>query len=124
VHTRANSGPVCSGCGRSGPGYDRLAARHFEFVPLWGMKVFLVYAARVRCWGCGARVEEMPWAEGKHPLTQAYAWFLPSWAKRLSWKEVAEVFQAVGTWSSVRSRWRGLWSGAPGSVGDPVSWHR
>jgi transposase len=31
VHARANSGPVCSGCGRSGPGYDRLAARRFEF---------------------------------------------------------------------------------------------
>jgi hypothetical protein len=23
-----------------------------------------------------------------------YAWFLASWAKRLSWKEVAEVFQS------------------------------
>ena len=95
VHARANSGPVCSGCGRSGPGYDRLAARRFEFVPLWGMKVFLVYAPRrVRCWGCGTRVEEMPWAEGKHPVTRTYAWFLANWAKRLSWKEVAEVFQS------------------------------
>ncbi len=54
--------------------------------PAWGMKVFLVYAPR--------RVEEMPWAEGKHPMTRTYAWFLASWAKRLSWKEVAEVFQS------------------------------
>lgn len=72
-----------------------MPARRFEFVPLWGMKVFLVYAPRrVECTRCGVRVEEMPWAEGKHPVTQAYAWFLASWAKRLSWKEVAQVFQS------------------------------
>jgi transposase len=95
VHPRANSRPVCSGCGRSGSGYDRLSARHFEFVPLWGMKVFLIYAPRrVSCRGCGPRVEKMPWANGKHPLTEAYAWFLASWAKRLSWQEVAEVFHS------------------------------
>ena len=95
LHPRANGRPVCSDCGQSGPGYDRLPARRFEFVPFWGMKVFLVYAPRrVECTRCGVRVEEMPWAEGKHPVTQAYAWFLANWAKRLSWKEVAEVFQS------------------------------
>ena len=26
---------------------------------------------------------------GKHRLTDAYAWFLAGWAKRLSWQEVA-----------------------------------
>jgi hypothetical protein len=71
LHPPANNGPVCSGCGRSGPCYDRLAARRFELVPLWGMKVFLVYAPRrVECMRCGVRVEEMPWADGKHPVTQ------------------------------------------------------
>ena len=30
---RANSKPVCSGCGGCRPGYDRLAVRRFEFVP-------------------------------------------------------------------------------------------
>jgi hypothetical protein len=95
LHPRANSGPVCSDCGQSGPGYDRLPARRFEFVPFWGMKVFLVYAPRrVECTRCGVRVEEMPWAEGKHPVTRTYAWFLANWAKRLSWKEVAQVFQS------------------------------
>ena len=39
-------------------------------------------------------MEEMPWAEGKHPVTRTYAWFLANWAKRLSWKEVAQVFQS------------------------------
>ena len=95
LHPRPNGRPVCSGCGQSGPCYDRLPARRFEFVPFWGMKVFLVYAPRrVECTRCGVRVEEMPWAEGKHPVTRTYAWFLASWAKRLSWKEVAEVFQS------------------------------
>jgi hypothetical protein len=36
LHPRANSGPVCSDCRQSGPGYDRLPARRFEFVPFWG----------------------------------------------------------------------------------------
>jgi len=68
--------PADAGCGQSGAGYDRLPARRFEFVPFWGMKVFLVYAQRrVECTRCGVRVEEMPWAEGKHSVTQAYAWF-------------------------------------------------
>ena len=40
LHPRANGQAVCSGCGRRGPGYDRLPMRRFEFVPLWGMKVF------------------------------------------------------------------------------------
>ncbi len=41
VAERANGKPVCSGCGHHRPGYDRLAKRRFEFVPLWGIKVFL-----------------------------------------------------------------------------------
>jgi hypothetical protein len=69
-------------------------------VPLWGLKVFLVYAPRrVQCPEHGVVVEQMPWALGKRPLTQAYGWFLAGWARRLSWKEVAEVFQA--SWESV-----------------------
>lgn len=36
----------------------------------------------------------MPWASGKSPLTQAYAWFLARRARRPSWKEAARVFRA------------------------------
>jgi len=100
VVERANSRPVCSGCGRHGPGYDRQPKRRFEFVPLWGIKVFLVYAPRrVECPSCGVRVEQMPWAMGKRPLTKAYGWFLAEWARRLSWKETAEAFRT--SWESV-----------------------
>lgn len=94
VRARANARARCSGCGRPGPGYDRLAARRFEFVPLWGIRVFLVYAMRrVDCRRRGVRVEAVPWCQGKHQLCDSYAWFLANWAKRLSWKEVAEVFR-------------------------------
>ena len=36
VHARKNGRAICSGCGRPGPGYDRLPERRFEFVPLVG----------------------------------------------------------------------------------------
>jgi len=100
VVERSNGKLVCSGCRRPRPGYDRLPKRRFEFVPLWGIKVFLVYAPRrVNCPGCGVRVEHMPWALGKRPLTKVYGWFLASWAKRLSWKETAEAFNT--SWECV-----------------------
>ena len=100
LRARANSRPRCRCCERPGPGYDTLAQRRFEFVPLWGIKVFFLYAPRrVNCVRCGVHVEALPWAVGKHRLTTAYAWFLARWAKRLSWKEVAEVFQT--SWDNV-----------------------
>lgn len=34
IEPRANGRPICSGCGKKGPTYDRLAARRFQFVPL------------------------------------------------------------------------------------------
>lgn len=62
-------------------------------MPIWGFLVFFVYAMRrVNCPRCGVVVEKVPWVEGKHHCTKTYAWFLASWAKRLSWKEVARAF--------------------------------
>lgn len=61
IRARANSHPVCSGCGRKCPGYDRLAERRFEFIPFWGILVFFVYALRrVDCRRCGVKVEQVP----------------------------------------------------------------
>jgi transposase len=100
LRRRANRQPRCSRCQQPGPGYDTLARRRFEFVPLWGIAVFFVYAVqRVQCARCGVRVEAIPWAEGKHQLTTTYMWFLAGWAKRLSWTAVAEVFHS--TWDHV-----------------------
>lgn len=100
VCERKNSQGRCSGCRRPRPGYDRLPTRRFEFVPLWGIPVYFVYAPRrVDCGDCGVRVEQMPWAHGKHRMTNTYAWFLARWARRMSWKEVATVFGT--SWDSV-----------------------
>lgn len=74
VHPHGNSRAICSGCGRRRPGYDTLPARRFEFIPMWGIKVFFRYAPpRVDYPTCGVRVERMPWSAGKHRLTETYA---------------------------------------------------
>jgi len=100
VRPRRGSRPRCSGCEKPGPGYDTLPERQFQFVPLWGIAVVLLYAMRrVDCVGCGVKVEVIPWAEGKSPITKTYAWFLARWAKRLSWREVADAFQV--SWETV-----------------------
>ena len=100
VVARANSRAVCSGCDEKRPGYDKLGERRFEFVPLWGIAVFFLYVMRrVDCPRCGVTVEAVPWANGKHQLTTAYAWFLAKWAQRLSWKETAEIFHT--SWEKV-----------------------
>jgi transposase len=54
VLPRKNSLPFCSGCLRRGRPYDHLQERRFEFVPLWGILVFLAYRMRrVDCPRCG-----------------------------------------------------------------------
>lgn len=110
IEPRKNSRAICSGCGQPRPGYDRLAKRRFEYVPLWQIAVYFVYAMRrVDCPRCGVRVEQVPWCDGKNHLTTTYRWFLAGWAKRLSWKGVAEAFET--TWQNVFR-----------SVGHAVSW--
>ena len=100
VRPRAGCDPLCSGCGKRGSTYDHLKERLFEFIPLWQIIVFFVYAPRrVDCKRCGVTVEMVPWAAGKCQLTNSYRWFLAGWAKRLSWKEAAEVFGT--TWQNV-----------------------
>jgi transposase len=101
IRPRANGRAVCSGCGKRRPGYDRLALRRFEYVPLWQISVVFLYALRrVACPSCGVVVEQIPWARGKSQLTTSYQWFLAGWARRLSWQEVASVFHT--TWEHVR----------------------
>jgi transposase len=95
LRARRGSRGVCSGCGRRGPSYDVQPSRHFDFVPLWGLAVALVYAPRrIDCPICGVKVEWMPWCSpgSKNPMTLALTVFLARWARRLSWKQVAEVF--------------------------------
>jgi len=97
---RKNSKPVCSCCESECSGYDHLTVRRFEFIPIWGIPVFFIYhMRRVDCPTCGAKVEKVPWAHGKHELTKTYMQFLAHWAKKLSWKETATSFNT--SWDKV-----------------------
>lgn len=111
IEPRANGRALCSVCGEAAPCYDRRPPRRFEYVPLWQIAVYFVYAMRrVNCPTCGVRVEQVPWCDGKNQLTTTYRWFLAGWAKRLSWKEVAETFGT--TWQNVfRSVKHAVWWG-------------
>ena len=76
------------------------AVRRFEFIPIWGFAVMLRYAMRrVQCRSCGVKVEEVPWAQGKHTLCKVYMLFLAQWARKLSWKETAQSFHT--SWEKV-----------------------
>lgn len=124
--------PRCSGCRLPCPGYDQRGVRRFQFVPLWGLAVFFVYAPRrVDCSTCGVKIEHLPWSSGKKQLTHAFAWFLATWAKRMSWLEVATVFriswehvfrsvELAVTWGLAHRTLDGI-----KSIGiDEVLWHR
>ena len=100
MRPRLGSKPRCSGCSRPAAGYDRLPERGFEFIPIWGFAVRLLYSMRrVQCRACGVKVEEVPWAMGKHTLTRAYMLYLAHWARKLSWKETAQSFHT--SWEKV-----------------------
>jgi transposase len=102
VSVAAHSGirARCSQCRLPAPGYDRLAERHWEFVPLWGIPVIFLYAPRrVECAEHGIVVEHIPWSDGKRRLTTAMMGFLARWARRLSWRETATIFET--SWESV-----------------------
>jgi transposase len=100
VRPRKGSKPVCSCCNERASGYDTLGERHFEFIPIWGFAVILLYSMRrVDCRRCGVKVEMVPWAIGKHTLTKAYMLFLAQWARKLSWKETALSFRT--SWEKV-----------------------
>ena len=101
VEPRRNSRARCYRCDRPGPTYDHQPERRFDFVPLWGLLVCLLYSPRrVDCRDCGIHVEAMPWAQGKSSMTAVYMSFLATWARRLSWMETARAFGS--TWDNVR----------------------
>ena len=100
VRPRQGAKGRCSGCQELASGYDQLAQRRFEFIPIWGFAVILLYCMRrVACRQCGVKVEQVPWGAGKHQLTKAYMLFLAHWARKLSWKETAQSFHT--SWEKV-----------------------
>lgn len=103
VQARMNSKALCSRCGCPSPCYDTAAEpRKFEFIPFWGFHVYFEYRMRrVSCPNCHrVLIEKVPWADGKNHLTRYYSKYLADWAKRISWKGVAERFRT--SWQTVR----------------------
>jgi transposase len=120
IRPRSNGRAVCSGCGQARPGYDRMSQpRRFRYVPLWGMAVYFVYTMRrVQCPQCGVKMERVPWAEGKSPMTTSYMWFLARWAKRLSWLDTARIFGAGWKQVYFSVKWAVSWGLAHRSLDD------
>jgi len=97
---RRNSLPICPQCNKRGKVYDRQPQRLFEHIPIWSFKVFFRYSPRrVVCPEHGIKVEAMPWVYGKERMTLSYQVYLSRWAKRLSWKETADIFET--SWDTV-----------------------
>ena len=100
IKPRKNSKPECSECRRRCKVHDLLPERLFEYVPFLAFKFYFRYAPRrVKCPKCGIKVEAMPWGYGKEQMTISYQVYLARWAKRLSWKETADIFKT--SWDSV-----------------------
>lgn len=132
IRPRKGSSPVCSGCNKPGSGYDILPERGFHHVPLWGIAVIFHYSMRrVQCADCGIKVETVPWASGKQPLTKSFMHVLSHWARKLSWTEVArsvftsweQVFHSVDfivQWGLKHRKLEGITA-----IGiDEIQWHR
>jgi len=49
VRPRLDSKPCCSGCDKPAPGYEYLRERRFEFIPIWGFAVVLLYRIKLLC---------------------------------------------------------------------------
>ena len=100
IEPRRNSRPICPDCGKRCTVYDRQPQRLFEYLPVWSLKAYFRYAPRrVKCPEHGVKVESMPWGYGKERMTFSYQVYLARWAKRLSWKETADIFET--SWNTV-----------------------
>jgi transposase len=90
----------CCTCLKPCPGYDQLEERRWLFVPLWGIVCHFFYPPRrVECPEHGVGVEHIPWSQGKRRVRRAMMGFLARWARRLSWRETARIFQT--SWEAV-----------------------
>jgi len=126
IRPRANGSAHCSGCGVPRPGYDTLPQRRFQFVPLWGILVFFLYAMRRgECPQCGIVVEKVPWADGKNHMTITYQWFLARWADvarvfRTSWETVFRSVEMAVAWGREHMDLQGITA-----IGlDEIQWQR
>ncbi len=82
---RRNAKPVCPYCGRPCVQYDTQKERLFEFIPIWGIRVFFRYRPRrLDCPEHQVVAKQIPWAKRKSHSTIPHMLFLADWARRLS----------------------------------------
>ena len=93
--------PRCGQCDRPATYRDSRRGRRFRHVPLWGVPVELCYAPRrVSCEHCGGvHVESLPWVSGRRRFTRALMVALATWARVLTWEQVAGLFRC--SWATV-----------------------
>lgn len=92
----------CSRCGTRSPVRDRLSARTWRHVPLWNIPVFIRYRpARVKCTGCGIKVEQIPWSNGKSSLSRPLSLAMATWSRVLPMDVVSRLFHV--SWTAVYS---------------------
>jgi transposase len=93
--------PCCGRCARPARYRDTRQPRQFRHVPLWGIPVRLSYAPRrVSCEHCGGiHVESLPWVSGRRRFTRALMVTLATWARILTWEQVAGLFRC--SWATV-----------------------
>jgi len=93
--------PCCGQCDRPAAYRDTRRPRRFRHVPLWGIPMDLCYSPRrVNCEHCGGiHVESLPWVSGKRRFTHALMVSLATWARVLTWKQVAVLFRC--SWGTV-----------------------
>jgi transposase len=93
--------PCCGQCGKPATYRDTRRLRSFRHVPLWGIPVSLCYSPRrVSCEHChGIHMESLPWVSGKRRFTRALMVTLATWARVLTWKQVAVLFHC--SWGTV-----------------------
>lgn len=103
IQHRIGSKGKCPVCLKRFATYDTARKpRLFSYVPIWGFPVYFSYRPRrVCCDRHGILTEYLPWSSGKERITNTYKIFLGSWAKRLSWQEVSEIFRT--SWDTVFS---------------------
>ena len=100
IQPRKNSRMECSICGRRRDVYDTREIREYEYLPFWVYQVIFRYAPRrVNCPWDGIQPEWIPWANGKERMTTRYKMILDRWARRLSLKATAQLFET--SWGCV-----------------------
>ena len=72
VRPRKGSAAVCSRCHLHAPGYDQFAERRFEFIPLWGFLVFLLYTMRFSPHSTRRLSPSMPLPAFRRPEIRGY----------------------------------------------------